>query len=159
MRQKIYVETSIPSFYFDTRTSAEMLAMKRWTRRFWDEERWSFDLVTAAPVLAELRAAPSPKRELALTLVNDLPVLEASKEVRDVVAFYLAKKLMPSRDSEDAAHLAFATVHGCDWLLTWNCAHLANARKFGHIQAVNDLLGLRSPGLITPMQLLTDEKD
>ena len=159
MRQRIYVETTIPSFYFDTRTSPEMVAMKLWTRRFWDEERDKFDLFTAAPVIDELRAAPSPKRELTLALIEELPVLEATDAVLDAIVFYLAKKLMPAGDSEDAAHLAFASVHGCEWLLTWNCAHLANARKFEHIRAVNELLGLRSPGLITPMQLLTDEKE
>ena len=85
MRQKIYVETTIPSFYFDTRTAPEMVAMKHWTRRFWDEERENFELVTAAPVIAELRAAPSPKRELTLALIDELQVLEYTEAIGEAV--------------------------------------------------------------------------
>ncbi len=54
----------------------------------------------------------------------------------------------------DADYLALASFYNCDWLVTWNCKHLANANKFGHIHRVNGLLGLRTPALVTPQQLL-----
>ena len=67
---------------------------------------------------------------------------------------------MPAEVAGDAIHLAFASVYACDVLLTWNCAHLANANKFEHIRRVNTDLGLSVPLLLTPlelMQTLTDE--
>ena len=54
----------------------------------------------------------------------------------------------------DALHLALASYHKCDFLLTWNVQHLANANKFAHIRRVNALLGLFTPALVTPLELL-----
>jgi hypothetical protein len=54
----------------------------------------------------------------------------------------------------DALHLALASYHECDFLLTWNVQHLANANKFSHIRRINALLGLFTPALVTPLELL-----
>jgi hypothetical protein len=60
---------------------------------------------------------------------------------------------MPANPTGDALHLALAYYHKCDFLVTWNCEHLANANKFGHIRRVNTMLGLFVPSLVTPMEL------
>ncbi len=70
---------------------------------------------------------------------------------------YLARKLMPREGLGDAAHLALASFYICDILVTWNCRHLANANKTDHVRRVNALLGLQTPLLVTPLELL--EKD
>jgi hypothetical protein len=57
-------------------------------------------------------------------------------------------------DALHLTHLALASYHKCDFLLTWNCRHLANANKFGYIRRVNTLLGLYVPLLVTPLELL-----
>ena len=72
----------------------------------------------------------------------------------DIVTAYLAKKIMPKDPGGDALHLAVASFHRCDFLVTWNCQHLANANKFGHIRRVNDILGIGNPSLVTPLELL-----
>jgi hypothetical protein len=64
---------------------------------------------------------------------------------------------MPNNPVGDALHLALASYHKCDFLLTWNCKHLANANKFHHIRRVNTILGLYAPLLVTPLELLGDE--
>lgn len=158
MSHLIYVETSIPSFYFETRASAQMVACREWTRRFWDRERHKHRCVTSEPVLAELSDTPSPKRELALALMRDVELLPPVEEVEPIVIAYLEHKLMPVDAAGDASHLAFASFYKCDRLLTWNCKHLANSNKFEHIEIVNGRLGLRTPKIITPMQLLNDEE-
>lgn len=66
---------------------------------------------------------------------------------------------MPANPAGDALHLAVASVQRCDFLVTWNCRHLANANKFGHIRRVNTLLGLYVPTLVTPLELLEDDDD
>jgi hypothetical protein len=65
---------------------------------------------------------------------------------------------MPADDAGDAAHLAIASYHGVDYLLTWNCRHLANANKFAHIREINRRLGLLTPELVTPEQLFMEEE-
>lgn len=71
---------------------------------------------------------------------------------------YLAHRLMPRQDLRDAFHLAFASYYKLEFLLTWNCEHLANARKQRHIRTVNALLSLGSP-LVTPLELVLVEHE
>ena len=66
---------------------------------------------------------------------------------------------MPADPGGDALHLALASYHKCDFLVTWNCQHLANANKFGHIRRVNAMLGLFVPALVTPLELLGDSDE
>ena len=61
---------------------------------------------------------------------------------------------MPANPTGDALHLALASYHKCEFLVTWNCVHLANANKFGHIRRINTMLGLFTPTIATPMELL-----
>ena len=77
--------------------------------------------------------------------------------VENAVLEYLKHQLMPSDPGGDALHLAVASVHRCDFLLTWNCSHLANANKFIHIRKINERLGLFVPTLITPLELLGED--
>jgi hypothetical protein len=150
----IYVETSIPSFYYDTRTARDLQARRDWTRQWWSAPKPDTILVVGAPVVIELKRAPIIKRKQALELIAALPSLDVSSEIDEIIEVYLEHKLMP-RDAEgDAAHLALASLNKCDLLVTWNCKHLANANKFGHIHRVNALLGLSTPDLVTPLQLL-----
>src|SRR6266568_1555587 len=121
MGQLIYIETSIPSFYHETRTQAQFQAMREWTREWWDIARLRDELVTSAVVLLELGRAPEAKRADALALIEPLPLLDVVPAVDELVAAYLTHRLMP-RDAEgDAMHLALATFYGCDILATWNC--------------------------------------
>lgn len=66
----------------------------------------------------------------------------------------IQRMVMPRDPTGDALHLALASYHKCDFLLTWNVQHLANANKFAHIRRVNALLGLFTPALVTPLELL-----
>jgi predicted nucleic acid-binding protein len=151
---RIYIETSIPSFYFETRNGATMKARREWTREWWSKQKHDESRLISYAVLAELANTPGPKRESALDLVKELPVLEAEEAVEETVQFYLDHRLMPQGTFGDAVHLAIASLHKCDFLVTWNCKHLANANKFDHIRRVNGLIGLTTPNLVTPLELL-----
>lgn len=154
MPPTIYVETSIPSFYFDTRRSVAIRVRRDWTREWWKSFSTTHELVTAPPVIAELHRTPSPKREQMIEFMEPIRRLKTAPKIDAIIAFYLTNQLMPREASEDAAHLAFASFYGCGWLLTWNCKHLANGNKIGHIRVVNRRLGLETPELITPLQML-----
>jgi hypothetical protein len=66
---------------------------------------------------------------------------------------------MPRKHLGDAWHLAFATYHRFDFLLTWNCNHLANANKRRHVEAVNHRAGFATPQIVTPLELFRESED
>ncbi len=154
MKPSVYIETTIPSFYYEVRTRSDMVARRDWTREWWDEHFAAYDVYTSEAVLEELEGGSFPGKKDALRLMNGLPLLEISEPIADIVAAYISHQVMPRDPAGDALHLAIASFHKCDFLVTWNCQHLANANKFGHIRRVNGLLGLFVPAIVTPLELL-----
>ena len=154
MNPLVYIETSIPSFYYEVRTEAEMAARRQWTRQWWDELRYEYMLVTSVAVLDELGVGEYLGKDDALSLAKDIPLVSIDATVADIVQAYIQHKVMPRDPVGDALHLALASYHKCDFLLTWNCNHLANANKFGHIRRINTILGLYVPLLVTPLEML-----
>jgi len=153
-RPTVYSETRIPSFYFEGRKQPEMVARRDWTRKWWDDRRQEYDLATSQAVLDALARGDYPAKRDALALMAGLRVLLVEPAVAEIVEVYVARGVMPRDPTGDALHLALASYYGCAFLLTWNCAYLANANKFRHIHRVNALLGLSSPALVTPLELL-----
>jgi predicted nucleic acid-binding protein len=158
MDKLIYVETTIPSFYTETRDDEEIRIRRKWTKEWWHLPDAARNLVTSFVVQEELSRIPDiGRRDAALELIRPLEQFVYTTEIEEIVEVYLAHKLMPCEGMDDAAHLALASVNHCDILVTWNCKHLANANKTDHIRRVNALLGLETPLLVTPLELL--EKD
>jgi len=152
----VYLETTIPSFYFSVREEASIQVVRDWTRNWWDQRRHQYDLVTSVAVTDELERGDHPNRTEKLALLREARFLPIVPEVSQIVAVYLKHQLMPRDLAGDALHLALASLHRCNYLLTWNCQHLANANKFGHIRKLNDLLHLPTPDLVTPLELGVD---
>ena len=157
MRKRVYIETTIPSFYFEPRTEPEMVARREWTRRWWQEAAPRFDLVTSAAVIEELSRGDFAARSDCLLLMAPVPLVPVEPGVTEIVQTYITRRVMPRDPIGDALHLALAAYHRCDFLLTWNCRHLANANKFDHIRRVNGMLGLFVPALVTPLELPGDD--
>lgn len=155
--RSVYIETSIPSYYFETRTTVLARAWREATRRWWEDERGSYHLVTSAFVVAELSEAPATKAAAALQLMARVEVLPEPPGLAGIIDEYVRHRLMPADAGGDAAHLAMCSMYGVDFLLTWNCEHLANANKVRHIQTVNQRLGLHIPILTTPLALIREE--
>jgi predicted nucleic acid-binding protein len=132
-----------------------MVARREWTRAWW-ETRLEYELVTSDAVFYELERGNYPGEEAALKLMSEVSVIEVADEVVDIIKAYTDHKVMPVDPLGDALHLALASYHRCDFLLTWNCQNLANPNKFGHIRIVNQMLGLFVPELVTPYQLLEE---
>ena len=149
-----YIETTIPSFYHEVRSEPSMVARRDWTRRWFDVAVISDRIVSSVAVLDELRRGDFPGRDECLAMLDTIEMLELDDPVFEIVEAYLANKLMPSDPFGDALHLALASYHRCDFLVTWNCLHLANANKFSQIRRINGILGLFTPELVTPMELI-----
>ena len=159
MKPNVYIETTIPSFYHEDRTDAMAVARKQWTRQWWLNARAQYTILSSAAVLDELQSGDYPKKELCIALLDEVPLVPVEEEIIHIVQVYIKHKLMPGDPAGDALHLALASYHKCDFLLTWNCKHLANANKFGHIRRINTLLGLYVPSIVTPLELLGGEED
>lgn len=154
MKPKVYVETSIPSFYHEVRTEPTMIARREWTREWWNNANDKYLLMTSIAVLDELNRGSFPGKTEAIELMSNLMFVPVEPAIAEIVKVYIQQHLMPNDPVGDALHLALASYHKCDFLLTWNCRHLANANKFGHIRRVNVMLGLYVPTLITPLELI-----
>ena len=153
-KPRVYVETTIPSFYHEERTTPDIVARREWTQRWWHAAPGRYEMVTSPAVLDELAGSVPERGAKRLALVRDLPLLPVESAIVEIVQEYIRHKLMPADPGGDALHLALASYHKCDFLVTWNCQHLANANKFKHIRRVNAMLGLFVPALVTPLELL-----
>jgi PIN domain len=157
-KPRVYIETTIPSFYHEVRTDPEMIARRQWTREWWDIHRIDYDVFTSEAVISELENGAFPQKDDALALIEELPLLDVEEPIADITEAYINRHVMPADPAGDALHLALASFHRCDFLLTWNCRHLANANKFAHIRRVNGILGLFVPSLVTPLELLGEKE-
>ncbi len=154
----VYIETTIASFYYTARTDAESLARSNWTRKWWGIYSREFVMHSSPAVIAELeRGTLEEERVKRLALLDGVKMLTITSDVRRVARIYVDRLLMPRDAGGDALHLALASYYGIDVLLTWNCKHLANPNKFGHIDSVNSELGLPVPLLTTPLNYLSEE--
>lgn len=153
-KPRVYVESTIPSFYHEERTTADVIARRDWTRSWWDRAQVQYELLTSPAVINELSAGRPDRIARRLSLIQDLPLLPLEPAITEIAEAYIQHKVMPADPSGDALHLAIASFHKCDFLVTWNCMYLANANKFGHIRRVNSILGLFVPALVTPLELL-----
>ncbi len=154
LKPRAYIETTIPSFYHEVRTDPDIVARREWTRQWWTGAAESYELVTSLPVLEELAGGRPILSQERIALIRNLPRLPVESAILEIVEAYIRQRVMPADPGGDAVHLALASFHKCDFLVTWNCRHLANANKFGHIRRVNTLMGLFVPMLVTPLELL-----
>jgi predicted nucleic acid-binding protein len=152
-RPRVYVETTIPSYYFDERLTPEIVRRREVTRTWWATANERYELMTGAPVLQELAAGPAHMQHLWMKLIRDLPVLAPAPPISSIYAVYRAHRLMPAGETGDGYHLAYASHYKCDILATWNFKHLANPNKFVHIRKVNASLGLPTPRIASPFDL------
>ena len=154
MKKSVYFDTTIPSYYFDKRESLQYPC--EITKKWWNEESHNYDLYLSLETIAELNRGDYPKKNEILKFASKIKQLEPSEEVIQIVDYYIENTLMPKDATGDAVHLAYASYYKIDFLLTWNCNHLANANKKQHIRIINSRLNLYIPEIITPLELFSE---
>jgi hypothetical protein len=157
MASSVYIEKSIPSAYVTTRTDPGSLHRRQVTRNWWREQLSQYNVFTSDAVLIELADGNWPGQADAIALADPLPRVEIDEEVVAVANRYIAERLVPADLAGDATHLAAASVHSMDFLLTWNIRHLANPNKTDHLIVINRRLGLLTPVVVTPEMLRLEE--
>lgn len=157
MKQRVYVETSIVS-YLVSRPSSDVrvAACQLITREWWEGRSARFDLYISEFVLAEASLGDAAAARLRLEAAASIPQLEATEAVRQLGAALMTEGPVPASAEIDAYHIAVAAANGMDYLLTWNCTHIANATIRGRIEDVCRSNGYEPPTICTPQELMED---
>ena len=113
MRERVYIETSIPSFYHTLRADPESVARMHWTRRWWSTHADSSELLSSAAVIAELERGTSEKVQARLALLSDVELLEISNEIRELVRIYIRRLVMPNDPTGGCTPLGVGLVLPC----------------------------------------------
>lgn len=156
MPPRVFIETTIPSYYYETRRDPRSVVWRAQTRTWIDQYARAYELVTSDLVIAEYLRAPTTKASQARAFFDSIPSLSIPERFGAIVQAYIDERVMPADATGDAAHLAMASLHGIDFILTWNCRHLANANKAKHIAVVNARLGLPTPIIATPFEVVPE---
>lgn len=154
MRRSVYIETTVVS-YLTARPTTDVVMMGHQisTRDWWDNDRAAFDLCTSELVLTEAgRGDPvaAAQRLAAIAGIRQLPIIQAAVDLADAIAVAIS---LPVRAKADAVHAAVAAVHGIEFLLTWNCRHLANGLFAPRIERTCAAAGFSAPRILTPESL------
>ena len=155
MQPRLFIETTIPS-YLTARPARDIViaGQQQVTREWWEFERSKFDLYTSQLVIDEASAGHSEAAERRLACLSEIPRLDLIPDVADLANRILEQGSLPRKASDDAAHIATASVHGLDLLLTWNCRHIANAVIQRDLRQIVSNFGYRMPDIVTPLQLM-----
>ncbi len=158
MRKKVYIETSIISF-LSARPSRNLLAAawQSMTIDWWEKRRNLFDIFTSELVHEEAGRGNQDAAKKRLTCLAGIPILELTDSAIDLSKRLLFEKALPQNSTDDALHIAMASVHNIDYLLTWNCRHIDNAETKPIVRSVIISNGFNYPEICTPQELMGDE--
>ncbi len=159
MKMRIYVETTVPS-YLAAWPSRDLIraAHQQITREWW-AKRGAFELYTSRLVVKECQAGDSQAAADRLAVLAGIPLLEQAPDVADLAEALVQRVPLPAKAAADALHIAVAAVNGMDYLLTWNCTHIANVTLRSRIEAVCRAAGYEPPLICTPEELPVEESD
>ncbi|MBM4035848.1 MAG: type II toxin-antitoxin system VapC family toxin [Planctomycetes bacterium] len=157
MKPKVYVETSVVS-YLTSKLSRDLLVAghQQVTQEWWDLKRQDYDLFCSEVVVREAGEGDAQAAAKRLQAIQDVATLELTQAALDLASELIARGAVPAEKPEDAFHIAIAATNGVDYLLTWNCAHIANAKVRHLVEGICHQLGYVPPVICTPEELMED---
>jgi len=153
MKERVYIETSVIS-YLCSRPSRDLIAaaMQEVTREWW-EDRTRYELFVSQFVWAEIEEGDQDAAAKRQAAVQGIPILTANKASEALARELMRQAKLPRVVSADVAHVAISAVQGMDYLLTWNCAHIANPHWLRKISSIVTACGYVMPVVCTPQAL------
>lgn len=146
MKTSLYLETSVVGAYLDNDDPFRRDLTIRW----WEHERPLYEAYISPLVIGELERLNEPHRSAYLNLVRDLPQLDITEEVVILAEGYLGRGIFHRKFMGDAVHMALASFHKIDFLVTWNFGYLANIYRQARVRMFNVTTGFFVPQVITP---------
>jgi hypothetical protein len=160
MKPTVYLETTIISYLTAWRSpQLVMAAQQEATRTWWDDERQNFDLFISEAVIQEASAGDPVAVQRRLDAMREIAELQISDEARELARNLIDNTPFPENAKVDALHIAIATTNGMDYLLTWNCRHIANATLRNTIAAICESAGYQMPVICTPLELIEEHEN
>ena len=154
----VYIETSIVS-YLRHRASSQvvMAARQLLTHQWWNHERANYDLVISQYVIDEASAGDATLAAERLQSLEGIPLLPLDPDIALIADEIMARAILPPKARTDALHIAIVAHHRIQYLLTWNCRHIANARILPRIHEVLTDLFIPIPIICTPEEMLAND--
>lgn len=155
--KKVYLETSIIS-YLTARQPRDIVGVARQqiTIDWWEQRRKAFDIYVSSIVEDEAARGDLDAAARRLALIREIPRLSVLKEAIIFAKTLIKQSALPENAIDDALHIAIASVHGIDYLLTWNCRHIDNAQTKPLMRYLCIEAGLPFPEICTPEELMED---
>jgi predicted nucleic acid-binding protein len=160
MEAKVYLETTVLS-YLTAWPSRDIViaAHQQVTRDWWKTCPGRFEVVASELVVQEAGEGDEEAARDRVAVLDRLALLEVSAAARDLARQLVAAAAIPPKAADDALHLAIAATNGVEYLVTWNCRHLANATLRERIETACRAAGYQPPIICTPEELLESGPD
>lgn len=157
MKPKVYIETTIIS-YLTGRQSRDIViaAHQQITGEWWRTRRHLFGLYASQLVEKEAGVGDEEKAKMRLDMLKETELLEITEPALSLAEVFIKERVIPQKAAEDALHIAVAVVNGIDYLISWNCKHIANAKMRSKIENVCLSCGYEPIVICTPEELLED---
>lgn len=160
MKPTVYIETTIISYLVGwlSRHDLYVAANQEFTRDWWSKRRHDFELFASAVVIREARDGEPGLAAERLTFLNEVSLLEVTEEAEQLKRELLKGAALPEKAELDALHIAVATAHELDYLLSWNCRHIANAFTLPRVYDICRRAGYDPPFVCTPLELMEGQQ-
>jgi hypothetical protein len=155
---RVYLETSVISYLTGLPSRDLVLAAHQQVTRDWWSDRGRFELFVSDAVLEEDSRGDSAAASRRAAALAGMPVLAATPDSQALADRLVAGDAIPRKAAIDAVHIAIAVAHGMDFLVTWNCTHIANAVVRVHVEAICREAGYAPPAICTPLELMAEEE-
>ncbi len=158
MKKSVYLETSVIS-YLSSKPSRDIITAghQEITREWWECHIARFKIVISQFVIQEASGGDKNAARKRLQNINKFPLLDVTDEVEELANIFIKKGPISRKSIIDALHIAVATIHGIDYLVTWNCTHIANAEMRTDLSFIADSSGFRLPIICTPEELMGEK--
>jgi len=156
VKPSVYIETTVISYLVGwlSRNDLQVAANQELTRNWWLSRRAEFELFVSAAVVEEASDGDPMLAAERLRFVEDLTLLQITRAAHLLKEELLRHAKLPKKADTDALHIAVAAVHGIEYLVTWNCKHIANAVTLPSVYAVCRTAGYEPPFVCTPQELM-----
>jgi predicted nucleic acid-binding protein len=156
-RQKVYIETSVIS-YLAAKQSRDIVVagQQEITRQWWDYQKEKYNVFISELVISEASAGDILASKMRLQYLENILILGFDEKTLNLSKLLVNSGIIPIKATEDALHISIATVNEMDYLLTWNCKHIANAAINKQLRKLIANNGYEMPILCTPNELLME---
>ena len=160
MKPRAYIETTVVSYLTAWPSRDVVIAgNQQTTRDWWRDAADRFELVASELVINEAGAGDAGAARGRLAILDSLTLLDATEEAGELAQQLVQSGVIPQTKAEDAAHIAIAVTNGVDYLVTWNCRHIANATMRSRIERVCREAGYEPTIICTPEELVRPDDE